>query len=161
VLAHRHAPGSSSFFVGLPIPLAAGMLISLVIANHLAHADAPVEAHGAIAVVVAALSLLMVSTIRYRTFKDARLSKTSALVFMGVCLLGVIVAVQLRPAYVLIAYFSAYLIMGLAEHVLFFKKRRVEAKAAAAAVAVAEEEEELEEEEEDEGAEPVQEEEFI
>ena len=161
VLAHRKAPGSSSFFVGLPIPLAAGMLISLVIANHLANADAPVTAAGPMAVVVAALSLLMVSTIRYRTFKDARLNRKSALIFMGVCLLGVVVAVQLQPAYVLVAYFSAYLVMGLAEHVLFFKQRRAEAKPVAATSAAAVvDEDELEDDDVDDD-DPVEEQEFI
>lgn len=158
VLAHRAHSGSSRFFVGLPIPLAAGMLISLVIAHHLVHGDAPMTAHWTIAGVVVALSLLMVSTVRYRTFKDARPSKKSALVFMGVCLLGVVVATQLQPAYVLVAYFSAYLLMGLIESAVTFPKRRSEARATANAAAV-EEEDELEDDEDDSDA--VEEEEYI
>jgi CDP-diacylglycerol--serine O-phosphatidyltransferase len=76
---------------------------------------------------------------------------------MGVCLLGVIVAVQLRPAYVLVAYFSAYLVMGIAEHVLFFKKRRAEAKPVPVTRV---EEDELDDDEIDDD-EAVEEEEFI
>ena len=129
VMAQRKAPGSSKFFTGLPIPLAAGMVISLVIAYH--HAGmATVQAHVPIAVLVGALALLMVSTIRYRTFKDVRLSKKSAMVFLVVVLVGIAVATQMRPSFVLVAYFSAYLVLGLAEEVLFFKKRRQEATAA-------------------------------
>jgi CDP-diacylglycerol--serine O-phosphatidyltransferase len=158
VLAHRNHAGSSRYFVGLPIPLAAGMVISLVIAHHLVHGDEPMEAHWPMAAVVVALALLMVSTVRYRTFKDARPSKKSALVFMLVCLLGVVVATQLNPAYVLVAYFSAYLLMGLIESAVTFPKRRSEAKAAAAAAV----EDELADDEEDEDdGEAVEEEEYI
>jgi CDP-diacylglycerol--serine O-phosphatidyltransferase len=122
VLAQRKVPGSSKFFVGLPIPLAAGVLISMVIAYH--HAG-----------YTTALALLMVSTVRYRTFKDARPSKKSAMVLGLVILAGVGVATQMKPSFVLVAYFSAYLLMGLAESVIFFKKRRAEAAAQSAVAA--------------------------
>jgi CDP-diacylglycerol--serine O-phosphatidyltransferase len=152
VMSHRKVPGSSRFFTGLPIPLAAGMLISLVIAHY--HAGLPpVEANVAVAVaiIVVGLALLMVSNVRYRTFKDVRLSKKSATVFFAVVLAGVAVATQMRPSFVLVAYFSAYLLLGLAEEVVFFKKRRAEAvaaRSAASAVAASDEEEEEEEGEE-------------
>jgi CDP-diacylglycerol--serine O-phosphatidyltransferase len=153
VMTHRKVPGSSKFFTGLPIPLAAGMLISLVIAHH--HAGlGMVTANVPVAVLVGLLSLLMVSNVRYRTFKDVRLSKRSAMVFFVVVAAGVAVATQMRPSFVLVAYFSAYLFMGLAEEVLFFKKRRAEAQAARAQLAdepeTAEAAEEDEEEEEGE-----------
>jgi len=156
VLAHRNHAGGSRYFVGLPIPLAAGMIISLVIAHHLVHGDAPMEAHGAIAAVVLALALLMVSSVRYRTFKDARPSKRSALVFMGVCLLGVAVAVQLQPAYVLVAYFSAYLVMGLVESAITFPGRRHQARATASVSG-----DELDDDDDDDGDDGVDDEEFI
>ncbi|MBI5546559.1 MAG: CDP-diacylglycerol--serine O-phosphatidyltransferase [Deltaproteobacteria bacterium] len=128
VMAQRKVPGSSKFFTGLPIPLAAGMLISLVIAYH--HAGlSTVQAHVPIAVLVGGLSLLMVSGVRYRTFKDVRLSRRSAMVFFAVVLAGVAVATQMQPSFVLVAYFSAYLLLGLAEEVVFFKRRREEARA--------------------------------
>ncbi|MBS2027281.1 MAG: CDP-diacylglycerol--serine O-phosphatidyltransferase [Deltaproteobacteria bacterium] len=166
VLAHRNHAGSSRYFVGLPIPLAAGMVISLVIAHHMVHGEATMDAHVPIAIVVLALALLMVSTVRYRTFKDARPSKKSALVFMLVCALGVIVATQLKPAYVLVAYFSAYLVMGLIESVVTFPKRRSEARAAAAAAgttaatAAVDAEDELADDEDDD-EDSVDEEEYI
>jgi CDP-diacylglycerol--serine O-phosphatidyltransferase len=147
VMTHRKVPGSSKFFTGLPIPLGAGMLISLVIAHHHAGLGA-VRSNAAVAVLVGLLALLMVSNVRYRTFKDVRLSKRSAMVFLVVVAAGVAVATQMRPSFVLVAYFSAYLFMGLAEEVIFFKKRRAEAHAARAKTA--EETEALEAAEEDE-----------
>lgn len=144
VMAQRKVPGSSKFFSGLPIPLAAGMLISLVIAYH--HAGMTVQAHVPIAVLVGVLSVLMVSTIRYRTFKDVRLSKRSATVFFGVVVAGIAVATQMRPSFVLVAYFSAYLLLGLAEEVLFFRRRRAEAQAARSAAAADDDDEDESEE---------------
>jgi CDP-diacylglycerol--serine O-phosphatidyltransferase len=132
VMAQRKVPGSSKFFTGLPIPLAAGVLISLVIAYHHAGMTVTRQAQIPIAALVATLAALMVSTVRYRTFKDVRLSKKSASIFLAVVLAGVAVATQMRPSFVLVAYFSAYLLLGLAEEVLFFRRRRAEAKAAKA-----------------------------
>ncbi len=135
VMAQRKVPGSSKFFTGLPIPLAAGMLISLVIAHHDAGMAAVQRNNLAVAGLVGALCVLMVSNVRYRTFKDVRISKKSATLFFVVVLAGVAVATQMRPSFVLVAYFSAYLFLGLAEQVLFFKKRRHEARAVKVAAA--------------------------
>jgi CDP-diacylglycerol--serine O-phosphatidyltransferase len=154
--------GSSPFFVGLPIPLAAGMIVSMVIANYGAR-GAPVStaAQAPLAGVVLLLSLLMVSTVRYRTFKDLRLSRTSLIVFMAVCIGGVLVATQFHPSYVLVAYFSAYLLFGLAESGVILRRylsaRRVEARASAAGPALDDEEEE----DEADAEEDVEEEDFL
>ncbi len=97
----------------------------------------------------------MVSTVRYRTFKDARISKKSALIFMLVVGTGLVIGTQLHPAYVLVAYCSAYLAMGLVESAFLVRKRLVARKVGAsagvvAAAAVLDEEEEEEDEEEEE-----------
>jgi CDP-diacylglycerol--serine O-phosphatidyltransferase len=129
--------GSGSFFVGLPIPLAAGVVISMVIAYHGAKGPValPEMARVPVAIVAVFLALLMVSTVRYRTFKDLRLSRKSALVFMFVIAAGVVIATQLHPAWVLVAYFSAYLVFGLGESAVllgrYVKQRRSPATAAA------------------------------
>jgi CDP-diacylglycerol---serine O-phosphatidyltransferase len=130
VLAHRSPRGSSSrFFVGLPIPLAAGMIVSMVIAHHGSRAG-PLSRISVvpIAVVVLLLSALMVSTVRYRTFKDIRLSPKSASVFMLICVGAVLIATQLHPAYILVGYFSLYLALGLVESGVLLQKRLVARK---------------------------------
>lgn len=147
-----HHGGPSRFFVGLPIPLAAGMIVSMVIAHHGARGG-PLGAAAQlpIAVTVAVLSLLMVSTVRYRTFKDLRLSKRSATFFLFVIAGGIVVATQLHPAYVLVAYFSAYLLFGLVESAFmlrsYFAGRKIAGGAAVMVSSSSEEEEEEEEEE--------------
>jgi CDP-diacylglycerol--serine O-phosphatidyltransferase len=159
VLAMRNPHGGGgNFFVGLPIPLAAGVLVSMIITHHVVRGEAPsAVARGPIAAVVGLLALLMVSTVRYRTFKDLRLSKKSALIFMLVVLGGLAIGIQLRPAYVLVAYSSAYLAMGLIESAFLVRNRLVARKVGAGAVAAAvvleeEVEEDEDEEEEAEGS---------
>ncbi|PTL79068.1 CDP-diacylglycerol--serine O-phosphatidyltransferase [Vitiosangium sp. GDMCC 1.1324] len=154
VLAMRSPHGGGgSFFVGLPIPLAAGVLVSMIIAHHAATGGEVLEAsaRGPVAVAATALSLLMVSTVRYRTFKDLRLSPRSALVLMLVLASGVIIGTRFHPAYVLIAYMFAYLAFGLIESAFGVRKRLVARKlgsgASAAAVLEEEEEDELDDDE--------------
>jgi CDP-diacylglycerol---serine O-phosphatidyltransferase len=136
VLAHRHPRGGASrFFVGLPIPLAAGMIVSMVIAHHgTGHGSLSQASLLPIAVVVVVLSALMVSTVRYRTFKDIRLSRKSASVFMLTCAGAVLIATQLHPAYILLAYFSLYLALGLVESGVLLRRQLVAKRALAGAV---------------------------
>ena len=120
VLAQRGDKGSSRFFVGLPIPLAAGALSTIAIAHYRA-LGTPVEgsARVAVAIVVALLSFLMVSTVRYRTFKDVHLSAKSFAVFLFLCIAGLGVGIATRASFVIPVYVAAYIAMGLAESLLF------------------------------------------
>jgi CDP-diacylglycerol--serine O-phosphatidyltransferase len=149
VLAHSES-GTQRYFVGLPIPLAAGMLVALVIA--LNSLGSPAEAVGLwpIAALVLALSFLMVSTIRYRTFKEAGLNSRTLLIFLAVIAVGVGVAIRGRPSLVLLVYFSCYILLGLGEELFFGRRRRAAARAAAEAAAPPEPEEPLLPAEEDE-----------
>jgi len=116
VLAQRGDKGSSRFFVGLPIPLAAGTIVALVIAHYREFGSTTEPATRVpIALVVVLLSFLMVSTIRYRTFKDLHLSTRSLLVFAFVTIGGVAVGIATRASFVLVVYMAAYIAMGIAE----------------------------------------------
>jgi len=127
VLAMRGDKGSSAFFVGLPIPLAAGAIVSLVIAHYRTFRDATSAADRIpIAVVVALLAFLMVSTVRYRTFKDVHLSPKSLFVFAFMCVAGVAVGMVTRASFVLLVFVSAYVAMGLAETVVVLSRPRVD-----------------------------------
>jgi CDP-diacylglycerol--serine O-phosphatidyltransferase len=119
VLAHRGEKGSSRFFVGLPIPLAAGMIVSIVIAQYRSFGEITETSHRVyIAAVVGLLSFLMVSTIRYRTFKDVHLSPKSLALFGILCLGGLAVGMATRASFVMVMYMGAYIVLGLAEWVI-------------------------------------------
>jgi CDP-diacylglycerol---serine O-phosphatidyltransferase len=119
VLAARGDKGSSAFFVGLPIPLAAGTIVALVIA-HFRQFGSTTDAatRVPILVVVALLAFLMVSTVRYRTFKDVHLSPRSLSVFAFLTIAGVAVGIATRASFVLVVYTAAYIALGIAETVL-------------------------------------------
>lgn len=124
--------GGGSFFVGMPIPFAAAGVISMVIAFENARGGAlPDEARWPVAGVVLFLALLMVSTVRYRTFKDARPNPKTAVVLVSVIVVGVVIGVLSHPAWVLVAYFALYMLSGLFESALMLRKYLVERRATA------------------------------
>ena len=134
VLTHREheqdQSGVSRFFVGLPIPLAAGMIVALVWALQ----SPGVESRTPVAVLMVVLSFLMVSTVRYRTFKDAKMDPPMLLAFGVVLAIAAVFALTGRVRQVFLVYFSFYILLGLAEEALFGRKRRAAARAAALAV---------------------------
>ncbi|ABC83378.1 CDP-diacylglycerol--serine O-phosphatidyltransferase [Anaeromyxobacter dehalogenans] len=126
VLAQRGDKGSSAFFVGLPIPLAAGTITALVIAHYKEFGAATNPATRVpVLVVVGLLSFLMVSTVRYRTFKDVHLSARSLSAFVLASAVGLAVAYATRASFALVVYMGAYIAMGLAES-LFEKARTLD-----------------------------------
>jgi CDP-diacylglycerol--serine O-phosphatidyltransferase len=140
VLAMRGDKGSSRFFVGLPIPLAAGAIVAVVIVHYFAeHSLTHPGIHVPVAVFVAMLSFLMVSTVKYRTFKDVGFSPKSLTIFVFLCLAGVAVGVMTQPPYVIVVYMLAYIALGLGESVVSFRKRRRELTAAEKAELAADE----------------------
>ena len=137
VLAIRsESGGGGSFFVGMPIPFAACGTISMVIAFQNARGGTlPDEARWPVAGVVIFLALLMVSTVRYRTFKDARPNAKTAAILAAIIVTGVVVGVLSHPAWVLVAYFGLYLLSGLVESALMLRKYLVEKRAAESSIA--------------------------
>jgi CDP-diacylglycerol---serine O-phosphatidyltransferase len=123
VLAARGDKTSSRFFVGLPIPLAAGTITALVIAHYKEFGEETDAATRApVAVVVVLLSFLMVSTVRYRSFKEIRLSARSVVAFLVLVAGGLAIGIATRASFVLVVYMAAYLAMGIAESI--FEKAR-------------------------------------
>ena len=151
VLATRET-GPSNYFIGLPIPLAAAALVSLVLATHNSGVEDLVQQQ-TVAVVVVMLSFLMVSTVRYRTFKELKFNRKSLTIMFTLGLACAYVTTAMKPSLTLMLFVWGYLIVGMVEEVVFFRKRRVAAQAArdaleapVVAAAAADEEEEEEEE---------------
>jgi CDP-diacylglycerol---serine O-phosphatidyltransferase len=133
--------GASTFFVGMPIPFAAAGVISVIIAFQNAHGgELPDSWRWPVLGFVVFLALLMVSTVRYRTFKDVRPSPRMYLFLAGVVVLGVLVATQIHPAYVLVAYFALYLVSGLGESAILLRRYLLNRKASSLADVVDEDE---------------------
>jgi CDP-diacylglycerol--serine O-phosphatidyltransferase len=124
VAASRSVPGSgpSNYFTGLPIPLAAGMVVAVVIAATRSPTPFP-PPPGPIALLSIVLSYLMVSTIPYHSFKKVKMGGREIAIALAVLLVGVMVAVGVRPSFVPVAYFSGYVVLGLVEDLLLRHKR--------------------------------------
>lgn len=115
------------YIVGLPIPAAAGILISLVVANVAARetvARDVLGSPGLILGVVAALSFFMVSTIRFRSFKDLKLSwRTGAFLTLAIGS-TVFVAQRYHVSFALVWLLACYIVIALAESLLSLARRR-------------------------------------
>jgi CDP-diacylglycerol--serine O-phosphatidyltransferase len=101
---------------GLPIPAAAGILISIVVANHLT-GKLPFSPY-LISLLVLALSVFMVSAMPFRSFKDLRLNLRTVL-FISVALgVTVWIALTIHPSMALVWLLAAYVIIGIVESLI-------------------------------------------
>jgi CDP-diacylglycerol--serine O-phosphatidyltransferase len=123
ILARRG--GSSTDFIGLPIPLAAGVMISLVMFHQRTFA-APVTHEGSVVVLLLVLAYLMVSNVRYRSFKKVRPSPKAFALLAVVTAAVIAMALLVAPLFAVFSFFCAYVGMGLIEEVIFFRRRRRE-----------------------------------
>lgn len=106
----------SKYIVGLPIPGAASILMSIVLANHAAGTDLGSARFSTVILgVTLALSFFMVSTVKFRSFKDVKLSGRTVAFLGFVTLSSVAVSVALKPAFVLVWLLSIYIMMGVGE----------------------------------------------
>jgi CDP-diacylglycerol--serine O-phosphatidyltransferase len=106
----------SKYIVGLPIPPAAGILISLLLANHavggaLGHERYTIALFG----VTVVLGLMMVSSIRFRSFKDLHFNVGTALLIMFAIGSSVFVWQYSKPHVVLVWLLSFYVLIGVVE----------------------------------------------
>jgi CDP-diacylglycerol--serine O-phosphatidyltransferase len=106
----------SNHTMGLPIPPASGILISLLLADYAVDGALSVEKNAvAAAVVTVVVSLLMVSTVRFRAFKELRFNwATGALVSFGIGS-SIVVWQFTKPQFVLLWLLSVYVAIGLFE----------------------------------------------
>jgi CDP-diacylglycerol--serine O-phosphatidyltransferase len=117
------------YIVGLPVPGAAGILISLIVANHAVAGSlsGPTYVWPMVGLTLF-LAFLQVSTIRFRSFKDLKLNlRTLGFVFFAVGS-SVVVSVKTSPAFVLVWLLSFYILIGVVETVITFPARRREAR---------------------------------
>jgi CDP-diacylglycerol--serine O-phosphatidyltransferase len=115
--------GPSNYFTGLPIPLAAAVVVSIVIA--VTQAVEPIQVRPVpVAVVTMLIAYLMVSTVKYHSFKKVKLHARGALILLGIVAFGAVIATRVGPNFVLLAYASGYVALGLVEEVVFHRRRR-------------------------------------
>lgn len=115
VLAQRE-PKAGNFFLGLPIPLAAFMIIALVMAHYRLFGDSPVQRHAAVLSLVALLSGLMVSSVPYWSFKEFHFSVKSALWLIVLALMIWFVSLRYPFSLAMVAAIGTYVVLGLGRY---------------------------------------------
>jgi len=98
------------YFVGLPTPAAAGMVVAVILLFDGVESLERWQA-GAIAVGTYIVALLMVSTFRYWSFKEIDFARRRPVGLLLLVVLGVLI-VATHPQWFLLALFSAYLLSG-------------------------------------------------
>lgn len=118
----QHEQSPSSYFTGVPIPLAAGLLVSVVMYHQQTLAEPAVKLRFVIALTVA-LGALMVSNVRYRNFKNIRATAPTMLILGTFLAVFIGLAITMRASFAFMVYFSGYVLFGLIEEVIRLKRK--------------------------------------
>jgi CDP-diacylglycerol--serine O-phosphatidyltransferase len=112
------------FFQGLPSPAAAGMMVSVIIFfNHL---KIPEDIkHLPVLLLTYAIAFLMVSNVRYNSFKNLELAKKKPFSSLFVVILLLIV-VGAEPQLMLFSLFLLYFISGPINLLLLYRRKRIQ-----------------------------------
>ncbi|MFT3773332.1 MAG: CDP-diacylglycerol--serine O-phosphatidyltransferase [Minicystis sp.] len=106
----------TKYIVGLPIPGAAGILVSIIVANHAAAGVlGGVEYVWPLFAVTLGLSFLMVSTIRFRSFKEMKLNARTVLLVGFAVGSSALISYKLKPQFVLVWLLGFYIMFGIFE----------------------------------------------
>jgi len=104
----------SSYIVGLPIPPASGILISLLVANHAVGGALGDQRYTlTLFAVTIGLSLLMVSNVKFRSFKDLKLNPGTIFLVLFAIASSTFVWQYTRPPFVLLWLITFYVSIGL------------------------------------------------
>ena len=103
----------SRFFIGLPVPLAAGVLVTTIIVHYKEVGTLPVTERHWVIVELLFLSFLMVSNVRYRTFKDFK-PEPASLAMLTILLSSIVlIGWWTRASVSLLVFMSGYILWGI------------------------------------------------
>jgi CDP-diacylglycerol--serine O-phosphatidyltransferase len=113
------------FFTGLPSPAGAGVLASMVWFSHHLEIHLTPQLNILVALITVLVGILMVSELRYFSFKQFNFEGKVPFVFLVVVIL-IIVAIAMNPPMTLFIAFSAFAVSGIVMGVRdCFKKRKI------------------------------------
>lgn len=123
------------YTLGLSIPAAASVVVLLVLVSH-GVGMYQRASQTLVALVVLALSYLMVSRIRFRSFKDIRPTKKTFGVVLLVGAGWVVMRMnRVHDGLIFLTLIAAYIALGVAEEIIFFRRRLAERRAERAGAA--------------------------
>jgi CDP-diacylglycerol--serine O-phosphatidyltransferase len=105
--------GASKYFIGLPTPLAAGTVVSVVVAHGSLMTEPGTAAGWNVAALSVALGGLMVSNVRYRTFKKIDLKGRALVALTLLVALVSVIGVFVKPSVAFVATMVLYIATGI------------------------------------------------
>lgn len=108
------ALSDGKYFTGLAIPAAAGVVASLVVFDHYALRMGQETKPVVVLIVTLMLAFLMVSTIKYRSFKDLKFRGPQQITYLVWGILGLMM-VTAWPPVMLFVVFAGYALLGPVE----------------------------------------------
>jgi len=123
------------YMLGLPIPMAAAFIVALVVATRAMGGWPWLTTHGftvrgigypMLAVVMLLLAILMVSAVRFRSFKDLQINAFTIILLVVVLGSSVFLWIRYKPHYIMIWLLLLYVGIGFAEAIVFWPRRRRE-----------------------------------
>lgn len=127
-----NSDGPALFFTGLPIPLAAGTLVSVVLAHTSLTGKMMTGAPWSVALLTLLLAGLMVSNFRYRTFKKVKLRGPAGFALAATLIAVVIISIQFKPGLAFVGVASMYIVLGIADTAIGFGRRVRDARSSGA-----------------------------
>lgn len=109
----RRPETSSNFFVGLPIPIAASLLVALVIAHVRLFEGLPVTRHILVISLVLLLAFLMISSIPFWTFKNIKFGRNTIYTLFFIILILFVAGLKFPVSLILLTMIGGYIISGI------------------------------------------------
>lgn len=112
-----------NFFQGLPIPTGAYLIASTVIMHHFFYEGLLPQRNIAVLIMVACIALLMVSTIRYRSFKQLNLYVNRP--FTALLLsIGILFVIAVEPEITIFLLVLVYALSGIVEELFTMRRSK-------------------------------------
>ena len=111
---------SMKYFIGLPIPFGAAMLVGLVIAHYKLFDGLPVERNNIVLIIVLFVGLLMVSNIPYWTFKEFKFGLKSFLILLLFAFCSLVLSIIFSASLSLVVFIGLYIFSGLIVYIINF-----------------------------------------
>ena len=115
------------YVIGLVIPGAAGILVSLVLANHAIGGNLRAAQYvWPLCGLTVILSFLMVSNMKFRSFKELKFNARTVAFVLFIVASSAIISLQTNPAFVLTWLLACYIVLALVEFFVGIPKARRE-----------------------------------
>lgn len=126
VLAKKPSTGKD-FFVGLPIPVAASMIVAMVIAHFRLFAGMPVTRELSIVFLMLFLGFLMVSTVEFWSFKEIKMGRYTIYALFIIALGFFIAGLKYPVSLILVSLLGTYILSGSIRYIwlAIYQKRDV------------------------------------